>query len=274
VDYYRVQAPSGATGQTVMQVMVWGVGSSQLLPRIHVYDADRRELNAEVLVNENGVVTLQVAGVTPGATYYVRVEGAVQDGPSATGNYFLGIDFTDRPVQLDTFARSQLDATTPEQVGQLAVHRSALFHFVLTAEQNNGTGVEMVITDAEGRVVAVLRAAEGQTASTTLSLAAGTYTFRFRGYRTDGQPPTPVRFTLRGQILTDPIGPQPEDTTEQPSQPASSTPPSSSSTSSGTTSSSSPPPDSYSWYSWYYYPPESTSAGPAPEDPYGSGYRG
>src|SRR5262249_56203472 len=72
VDYYRITVPSGVGD--VMTVMAWGVGRSQLLPRVTVYDAAHNVVQAQVLVNEEGVVTVQLVGAQAGATYFVKLD--------------------------------------------------------------------------------------------------------------------------------------------------------------------------------------------------------
>lgn len=267
VDYYRVMAPT--SGGSVMQVMAWGVGTSQLLPRISVYNSAGSLVASEVLVNEAGVYTIQVTGVTPGAAYYVKVSAALSSGPSAVGNYFLGIDFNDHEAQLASLAAGTLDATTPTAQGTLSVQRTGLFHFVIGADGDAGMAVELAILDSKGNVVGKVRANGGDTVSLTLMLAAGDYTIRTTAISLDGKPIRPVKYRLSASVLSDPAGPQPEDTTTSSSStsttnstsgPYYSPAPSSSSSSSTTT---------YSWYS-YSPPPNSSSSGC--QQPYGSGY--
>jgi uncharacterized membrane protein YgcG len=189
-----------------------------------------------------------VVGYTPGATYYVRVAGAAE----GTGNYFVGVDFRATATRLNTFAEGRLDSTRPSEEGRLRVTRAALFHFVLATDANDGTGVEMTITDSRGVVVGRLVVPSGSSASLTLTLSTGDYTVRVRAFRTDGRALTPVRYRLRGIALTDPVGPQPEDTTSQPSG--------GSGGSSGGSGSN--------WYTWS----GSSGGGTGSEDPYGYGY--
>src|SRR5262249_50948616 len=113
--------------------------------------------------------------------------------------------------------------------------------------------------------------------SVTLILTAGNYTIGFSAFSTDGGAIRPVRYVLRGIVLSSPIGPQAEDPTAQPSQQP--PPPSSSGSTSATSSSpppSAPPPPSSdpssSWYSWYSPDGSTTYGGPSSQDPSGSGF--
>ena len=54
-----------------------------------------------ILVNDSGMVEVQVANPVAGATYYVKVAAAQPQGSRSTGKFFLGIDFTAQPVVLN-----------------------------------------------------------------------------------------------------------------------------------------------------------------------------
>src|SRR5262249_42645620 len=131
----------------------------------------------------------------------------------------------------------------------------------------DGTSLQLTVRDSSGNVLGQVSAAPGQGISLTLLLAPGTYTVSVTAYRTDGNPITPVQFRLKGIVLTDPVGPQPDDPTTSPSGSSGST--TTTSSNDGTTSSTSTPP---SYYSWDWYGTGNTYGGPGYEDPYGSGY--
>jgi hypothetical protein len=257
VDYFKVQAPQTAVGDNTLTAMAWGVGSSQLLPRVSLWDAAGKPVPAQVLVNEGGSMTIQAAGVTPSAIYYVKVAAAASGGPTSTGNYFLGVDFGTKATRLTTFVDSGLDATKPQDQGSLTVYRSGLYHYVLSADSAGGTGVQMTISDASGQIVAQLVATAGDAASLTLTLAPGTYTFTFKALAAGGGSVTPVHYCLQGILMSDPIGPQPSDPSGDPS--GSTTTSGSTSTSSSSTTSS----NDY-WYQWNYGS-GTTYGGPPPD---------
>jgi hypothetical protein len=213
VDYYQVQAPAGATTQ-VLSITAWGRENGGLLPQLQVFDANENPVSAEVLVNENGIVTLQLRGVAPGSSWYVTVKGTGSQGSSSTGTYFLGTDFTSQAVTLDTITTGTLDATRTQQYGTLTVLQSGLYHLVLTTGNTPNEAVEMTITDAQGSVVGDVLVGAGQSASLTLTLAPGRYRFRYTAIRTDGGSVLlPVTYQLKGVLLDDPLGPTPQDTT-------------------------------------------------------------
>jgi len=279
VDYYRITVPNGVGN--VMTVMAWGVGKSQLLPHVTVYDAAHNVVKAQVLVNEQGVVTVQFVGAQAGATYFVKVDAAVPSGTGAVGNYFLGIDFGTQTAGLQTFANNQLSTSKTDVTSQMEVRHTSLFHFVLSSESAGATGVQMTISDANGNLVAQIASTNGNAVSVTVTLAPGMYTFRLHAFASGGGALAPVAVRLDGKRSSDPIGPRAQDTTEDPSQ-------SPSGGSTTTDPAATPPPDNTGqpppadpassndeeyWYYWYSWDDgSSTSNGVPPQDPAGSGY--
>ncbi len=214
-DLYRVVAPANST---VLTAMAWGTptpgllsGDQHLDPQIRVYDAQGRHVAAELLINDGYAYTVQVAGVQPGAVYFIEVQA---DGsrPGATlGNYFLGIDFNATPAALRDVAAGALGQDGTSAQGVLTPQQSQLMHFVLAAGSTGGAAVVMTVTDAQGRVVLTLRADPREPVSGNVYLKAGRYTVRFTAAG------GPVSFRLRGNGLSDPIGPGPSDPTANPS---------------------------------------------------------
>jgi hypothetical protein len=249
VDYYKVQAPATAAGDNVLTVMAWGTGSSTLLPRVQVFDASNKAVPTEVLVNAGGVVTVQAVGVKAGATYYVRLDSAVDSGSGAVGNYFLGVDFGTKATRLKTFVNSNLDAAKPQATSQLAVKRTGMYHFVLAAD--TAAGVEMTIRDKNGAVVRKATATAGNQVSLTVTLDPGTFSFTFRSLGT-----ATVGYRLKVALITDPIGPQATDPSDSPTKDEPSG-------GSGDWDN-----DDY-WYDWH----SGNTGGVQPQDG-GSGYRG
>jgi hypothetical protein len=253
-NYYLIHAPAQPANQ-VMSVDVWGLTNGGLIPRVTVYDQNQNVVPAQVLVNENGIVTLQVLGVRSGSAWYVEVQGTGSSGPSATGGYFLGINFGSQAINLSTYALDTLTAAQPQQSGVMNVQQTALYHFALTAGNTAGESVTLTITDQTGAVVGQVTAGAGSSVSLTLILNPGKYRFSFVASRSDGAALVPVAFVLKGTVLTDPIGPTTEDPTDAPS------------TGSGTnTDPSSSDPSAY--YNWSY-----TGSGTSTQDPSGSGYQ-
>src|SRR6266545_4715268 len=220
VDFYKVQAPTPPAGTpNVLTAMVWGTQTNGLSPHLAVYDAYGQQVNADVLVNENGTYTVQVANAVPGAAYYVKVDAAGAAAGHTTGNYFLALQFGPNAQNLQALGSGTLGATVPETSGTLAVGTTMLFHFVLSANASNapsGTGVRLTILDSNGQVVGSLLAGVAQPVSLTMLLSAGTYRFIYDAVGPSGQPLPSVTYTLAGVGVSDPIGPQPVDPTMDP----------------------------------------------------------
>ena len=88
----------------------------------------------------------------------------------------------------------------------LTIREQSLAHFVLSAGPgSSNAAVEMSVYDLAGNLVFTLVAGAGDTRSTTLFLAAGTYSFRFRTISLDGNAVSPLTFRLMGIDLSDPI---------------------------------------------------------------------
>src|SRR5262249_5259941 len=159
----------------------WGLDSNGLLPAASVYDAAGNLVSAQVLANENGTFTLQVANATPGATYYVRVQAADPAGPNNVGNYFLGVEFGPRAVQPVTLTSQTLNAANPQSYGTLTLEQSTLVHLLLSASAPNqaqAARVQVTVYSGNGTALATATARDGLPASLTTFLKAGVYLVR------------------------------------------------------------------------------------------------
>src|SRR5262249_13392351 len=118
--------------------------------------------------------------------------------------------------------------------------------------------------------VAQIASTNGNAVSVTRTLAPGTYTFRLEAFASDGGAIAPVAVRLDGKRGSDPIGPQAQDTTADPSQsPSGGTPPPDGGSSTGTPPPANPSPnDEAYWYYWYSWDDgSSTNNGVAPQPP-------
>jgi hypothetical protein len=197
VDWYQVKAPDAPTGQSwVLTASVRAVSPNGATPRVEVYDASLVRVPAEVLVNGNGTFTVQAAGAVPGRPYYLKVFS-----PTATGNYAADVTFGTAAADLRTLAAGTLG--TPANY-KLYIGQNQLLGTVLTA--TGAGGVRMEVLNTAGLVVHTVTAGANDTASAVSALLApGEYTVRFTAVGATG----PVSFTLRGAVITDPIGSQP-----------------------------------------------------------------
>src|SRR5439155_110318 len=109
-----------------------------------------------------------------------------------------------------TFVQNTLDQSHTQAASTLTVSQSALFHYVLSADTGTATAaaaVRMTIFDAGGRVVFTLVAGNREPVSSNVFLTQGTYTVRFAAATQNGQPLPALVYTVRGQKLSDPVGP-------------------------------------------------------------------
>jgi hypothetical protein len=214
VDYYKIQAPTGA-GQK-LNVMVWGLTPNGLLPKIDVDSASGAVVPSTLLANENGTFSVEVPNVASGGTYYLKVSALSPGNGHDTGNYFLGADFTTQPVtKLTNYASGQFTRPNVPTTQPLSVPKNQLYEFMLAASATAPVDVRMQILDENKTVVFTLDTVAGLPASTEhIYLAAGQYTIRYLAVAAPGTTMPPVDFQSTGQVVSDPIGPRLDTETE------------------------------------------------------------
>jgi hypothetical protein len=207
-DFYRVRSPAtAANAPVVLTATVRAVSPNGTQPRVQVLDGNFNPLPATILANGNGMFTIQATGVKANTWVLVRVGDAAQ-----SGNYALDVGFGTVAADVKTFSTGTADTTGP-LASTLFVAETQAFGLTLTASGPAGSAVEMTVTDSAGRVVFDLTAAAGDTVSgVTAFLAPGEYHLRMTVVAGSG----PVAFSIRGNVITDPIGPQPADSTLAP----------------------------------------------------------
>ncbi len=206
-DFYRVRSPRAPSGSlVVLTATVRAVAPNGAVQRIEVYDARQVRVPATLLSNGNGTFTVQATGLAANTDYYVRVGGGL------TGNYQLDVGFGSKATTLTTFSTGTVPAggtvAAPLYLGQTQV-----FAFNLAVTGGTGTPVTLTIADSLGRVVFSLDGTAGDTVSgVTPLLAPGEYRLTVSAVGST----SPVGFTLRGGVITDPIGPQLADSATAP----------------------------------------------------------
>jgi len=166
----------------------------------------------------------------------------------------LAADLRSTPVAFDLTHGGTLNAETPASLRRLRLAQSAQVHFVLSVDGPAGSFAELVVRDLAGNIVARMPVTASRGRSVDLYLAAGDYRVGVRSL----DPTVGLSFDLGISIITDPIGPEVHDSTDDPSG-ASPNPPSS-----APPPSNSPPPPSSN------PPPSNPPASPPPDenDPY------
>lgn len=211
IDYYRITVPPSMDGRPVnLLTTVWGANGAALNPWVEVYDLAGRKLAADLLTADGGTTTVLVRGLTPGRVYFIKVSSDT----GARGAYHLSADLRTSAAEMPPGGAGTLDAAHPALAAQLDLNQSGQVHFVLAADGAAGAGraAEVVVTAADGTVVARLSAAVGRGRSLDVFLTAGRYRVEVRS--TD--PSAPVAFKLGVAVVTDPTGAMPVDPTAMP----------------------------------------------------------
>jgi hypothetical protein len=209
-------------------VAVWGLQPGGLNPVATVFDSLGHAVPAEVLADAAGSSTLQVPDVRPNTTYVVRVSAADPHAAANRGDYFLGIDFRQQAITMQTFAANTLTAARPAVSAGMTVAQSELLHFALATVTADGavpSAARLVVLDQNGQQVFTLFAAGGQTMSGDVLLGPGHYTLVVTGGTPDHSPLPDLGFTLTGLVRNDPIGIGPVDPSGDPSSPPNPPPP-------------------------------------------------
>jgi hypothetical protein len=214
-DVYRVMAPAGDPGR-VLTANAWILPGGDALPKVELLDATGAPVASEVLVNDGGSHTIQVVGLSPGASYYLKVSAAPRGGPS--GNYLLHADFGAKATEVRQFADGQLDAGT-DRADMLYIGQAQLFRLVLTTDPLGvaaGTAVRVTVADELGNEVLSLTAEAGESSGApAVLLTPGAYRIRYEVVDPEGSAP-PVSFRIRGNRVSDPTGPVVDDPTLEP----------------------------------------------------------
>jgi predicted Zn-dependent protease len=91
VDYYRVTAPTGTDGS--LRVTLDARGKSLLAPKLSVYDSNGNFVTAaDAGGNYGSHVTVELAGLVAGQSYYLVADGATNDA-FGMGAYQINVEF-------------------------------------------------------------------------------------------------------------------------------------------------------------------------------------
>lgn len=210
-DWYRLVAPAGNWTNTLSVEARW-LARRDAGPALEIRDAAGRPVPATVLVNDTGTRVLQATGVVPGATYFVRV---ARDELGGTGNYALAADFRGVSTDVRTFAEGAL-ARGQTRTDTLHVAQAQLFRIALAAQGPPGSRVRLTVTDYRGARVASITALAGAVSGApAFLLRPGAYQVRFEALAPAGTTAN-IAFRVRGNRITDPVGPVVDDPTLRP----------------------------------------------------------
>ena len=207
VDFYHVKAPSTSNNaKVVLTATVRAINPNGAAQRIELYDSHQTRIPATILANGNGTFTVQAAGLPANTDYYIRVGGGL------VGNYQLDIAFGSKTTESQTFSTGSAPVSGSLS-STLYIAETQVFGYTLAASGPTGTAIEMTITNAAGDVVFTLNGLAGDTVSgVTGFLAPGAYQVHVRAIGATA----PVTFSIGGSGITDPIGPQPSNSSTAP----------------------------------------------------------
>jgi hypothetical protein len=213
---YRVRSTDlGPDMTNVMTVSLSQAGDANADLSVDIFDAQGQRVESHIVSDLNGTLEIQVPDVQSNADYFVRVSGTqLAERPT---EFDLTADFDRDADHLESFIGDQLDQSQPTFSQVLQVNQSQEFHFVLSATDWNtlaDTGVVLSITNAAGQTVQTISVADGATRSLDVFLSQGQYAFGFA--RQNNSSTAPLLFHLSGTGLSEPVGPQLQDTTLRP----------------------------------------------------------
>jgi hypothetical protein len=206
-DFFKISAPAAAGGSSyTLSAVAWGEGLLGFAPIVHVYSATGAALPVQVLANDSGTYSIQIANATPNSVYYVEVQ-ALNPGllASALSNYTLFANFsTASAVALANLGGGTLTQSAPQATASLVISSDELFHFVLDATSASSTAsVTMTVTDQNGNTILTMNAVAGQAPVTDVTLLhTGTYTITYSTNPGSNGAVSPINFWLLGEVLS------------------------------------------------------------------------
>lgn len=222
-DVYSFQAPRNILRQSVMTLQLMTLERSRLVPRLEVFDSNQIAVPFEIIVNGNGLLTIQISGVVAKQNYYVVATSDLTGDRFDRGNYYLAVRF-DQPAQtLDILASGTLSSVFQQgkqKQHALYVAETQMFHLSLTASSTTPRELAQVwvtIFDREGNPVYRVLTVPGQTRSAqSVVLRPGSYTILTSLATATNAPQSSIDYVLKGVDVVDPIGPELIDPSKKP----------------------------------------------------------
>lgn len=221
IDFYVIRSPAALAAGDALTIATTAFDRSGVIPDVRVFDATRVRVNAKILVNGNGELVIQVPHALTDTLYYVRV--AANDPTSfAVGNYRIQMRFGGQAFQMTNFASGVVSQTAPVAYNTLYVAQSQMFHLLLRANGNLGTvshNLWTTVFNTDGEIVYRGLTINRQTRSAkSLVLRPGSYVIKTELVVANGTPQQglSLNFSLDGDTVTDPTGPELTDPSTMP----------------------------------------------------------
>ncbi|MFN6111188.1 MAG: matrixin family metalloprotease [Planctomycetota bacterium] len=216
VDLYQFQAAEfEASATPVLNLSARSLQVPGMAPKLRVFDAAQQPVAAEIIVNGQGEIAVQIPGFSSGASYFLEVT-ADSLLPFASGSYELTISYSFEPLQLTTRSAGEISSTTP-QYHTIHVAESQLMQFALElapAAAPPDALVWATVFNAAGEVVyqGASRPGERRTRA-AVYLAPGTYRIEVRTTASSLQG---VAYQVIGVSIGDRQGPTFSDSSSSP----------------------------------------------------------
>jgi hypothetical protein len=209
--YYSFQAPAATGSEPLVFTAGLDTSSSQGNGgQIALLDASGKVVPSVVLMHAGGVETIQATGLTPGATYFLRISTSGGDDSEGRAQAVLVADFLQGSNINPTLETNTLTTASPQLTSMLFVARSQFFQGQLTAStamSDAGGAVEMTILDQNGNLVLDITARAGGAAVVgCATLAPGPYTIKFSAHWGEDDSSPGLTYLVQGRPLSDPIG--------------------------------------------------------------------
>ncbi|MCY2968169.1 MAG: hypothetical protein NT069_31820 [Planctomycetota bacterium] len=280
---YEVRAPYDADDGDVLTATIQVDPTSRLVPTITVLDDDGNVIPSTILVNANGVYTVQVANTNEGQQYRLRVSQNARFGPQnrlrvsenarfgpQTGSFELEARFIDTAIQPVTLATGTFTAASTAKDYRLDVSRTTMFLFGLKSSGVTGgsQGIQLWISDSNGTVLYRLVSLTGDTRTLPpISLGVGSYCVHVDTFAIGTASVKSTSYAVTALEMSDPVGPIPTDPNGNPAgynynwggtlgttPPISGPTTTTTTTTTGTTTSTMPPAEYLDlYYYWYWY---------------------
>ncbi|MBX7103801.1 MAG: matrixin family metalloprotease [Gemmataceae bacterium] len=203
IDIYRIKTPNQTTPLT-LTITTRATSVNGIVPKAELVNGAGQVIAAMVLANGDGRFTIQATNLSPTGAYYVRVTGMTA---GQIGNYTVTA-YTSAPAVTPT--EFETVSVSTQTVDTLVVLQSQVFHFLLSVSGASDDAIRMTI-ESNGSIVYDVTVKSGSAASArAVLLKPGNYTVR---YSRVGSGVTPLTARLNGAVISDPIGPLPQDTT-------------------------------------------------------------
>ena len=214
VDTYAVKASYNNNSSNLSSFMIVNVRSQTNLlnPQVVVYDQNGNLMKTDLLVQDNGMMTIQVRNVQRDQQLTVKVSSA----SGAIGGYGLSFGFSATPVRSSVRTSGTLNAVAVSTAGLMQVTQQQIVHFVLSAKTVDGstnTALQLTIRNSLNQVVKNITVNSGSGNSVDVLLARGNYSVEIKAISLNGSAVVPVSYVLTTYVVSNPIAVTSEDPT-------------------------------------------------------------